>query len=424
MFSLVNRMTKVFFSLSLAFVALLMTFAFVADAAEVEVHGFLLGTASSRVNNQPLKTGEKNNWLLGEERLRLELSSESDEGDIATVSKFDVIADNVSGKAALNIRELYAEYIADSYEVRVGRQMLTWGVADRLFINDVFPKDWSAFFSGKSLEYMKVGSDMAKISVFGGSWDVELALIPIAQVDVVPTSERYIVFDPGFTTKKPDDRFENAEAALRLHTTVGTTDIAVYAFRGFWHQPDKGVLGRSIIYPKLNTYGLTVQDSVLGGVLSFETGFYQSADDSKGTNPLIANSQTRYLLGYEHDIATDITLGVQVYGEVMHQHAAYFNAAQAAFNVGLGPSPQPKYRQIMTANLRALWLNQTLTTSVFSMMVGNGGGRMVNPDVHYAMTDELSVNMGGHVFWGGPDSWMLGMMKHDDNVYMNGKWSF
>ncbi|MDX8395707.1 MAG: hypothetical protein R8K22_04755 [Mariprofundaceae bacterium] len=403
---------------------MVISFSFVADAAEVEVHGFLLGTASSRVNNQPLKTGEKNNWLLGEERLRLELSSESDEGDITAVTKFDVIADNVDGKADLDIRELYAEYIADSYEVRVGRQMLTWGVADRLFINDVFPKDWSAFFSGKPLEYMKIGSDMAKLSVFGDSWDVELALIPVAQFDVVPTSERYIVFDPGFSTNKPNQTFKNGEAALRLHTAVGTTDIAVYAFRGFWHQPDKGISGTNIIYPKLNTYGLTIQDSVLGGVLSFEAGFYQSEDDTKGTNPLIANSQSRYLLGYERDIATDITLGLQVYGEVMHQHAAYLNSAQPAFNAGLGPKPQPKYRQIMTANLRALWLNQTLTTSVFSMMIGNGGGRMVNPDIHYSINDELSINTGAHVFWGGPDSWMLGMMKHDDNVYMNAKWSF
>jgi len=80
-------------------------------------------------------------------------------------------------------------------------------------------------------------------------------------------------------------------------------------------------------------------------------------------------------------------------------------------------------RKIGTFNLRALWMNQTLTTSLFGMAVINGG-KMLIPDIHYAVTDEFSINIGGHIFWDGPDSWMLGMMKHDDNVYVNAKWSY
>jgi hypothetical protein len=200
-------------------------------------------------------------------------------------------------------------------------------------------------------------------------------------------------------------------------------DVAFYVFRCFWHQPDKGIAGTAIIYPRLNNYGMTIQDSVLGGVLSLEAGFYQSADDKAGTNPLIANSQYRYLLGYEHELMTDLTLALQVYGEIMDNHAAYLATAQPAYAAGMGPLPLPKHRKIGTLNLRALWLNQTLTTSLFAMAVA-GGGRMLIPDLEYAVTDELSVNVGGHIFWGGPDSWMLGMMKHDDNVYTNVKWSF
>jgi hypothetical protein len=306
--------------------------------------------------------------------------------------------------------------------------MATWGVADRLFINDVFPKNWSAFYSGQPLEYMKIGSDMVKLSMFAGDWDAEIALIPVAQFDVVPETARYQLSGNQMPPiQARDKKLANGEAAIRLHTTVGNAGVALYAFKGFWHQPDKGVVmtagGPNTIYPRLNTYGMTIQDTVLGGVLSLEGGYYDSVDDKAGTNPLIANSQYRYLVGYEHDIWTDITLGLQFYGEIMKNHADYFTAAQGAFNAGQGPMPVAKHRKIGTVNIRSLWMNQTVTASLFGMAVA-GGGRMLTPDVNYAVTDEFSVNVGGHAFWGGPNTWMLGMMKNDDNVYMNAKWTF
>lgn len=414
--------------LSLPIALAAMTIASIpAHSAEVDVHGYLLGTASSRISGQPLNTGEKGNWLLAEERLQLEVSAESDAGDTALVAKIDALNDNVSGSNDIDVRELYGEYFADTFELRIGRQMLTWGVADRLFINDVFPKDWSAFFSGQPLEYMKLGSDMAKLFYFGNGWDLELALIPVARFDVTPQADRYVVYSPPGVTGvvEPEKKLANGEVAARFHTKIGsTTDFALHAFKGFWHQPDKGMAGSTIIYPRLNTYGFTVQDAVLGGVLSLEGGFYHSIDDANGTNPMIANSQYRYLVAYEHELMTDVTLAVQWYGEIMKDHGKYLPAAQGAYAAGFGPKPQPRHRKIVTANLRALWMNQTLTTSLFVMGVGDGGGRMYNPDVKYAVTDEFSVNVGGHVFTSGPDSWMLGMMKHDDNAYVNVKWTF
>ncbi len=395
------------------------------QAMEFDVHGFVMGTVSKRVNSVPLQSGKKNNWLLGEERVRLGITGESEEGTFGMVSKADFVSDHVAGEASVDLRELYVEYLADDFELRAGRQMLTWGVADRLFINDVFPKDWSAFFSGQPLEYMKIGSDMAKLFVFGSGWDMELAAIPVAQFDVTPGTDRFVVYSPIPLITEPRKRAANSELAMRFHTKVGeSTDLALYAFKGFWHQPDKGVAGNSIIYPRLNNYGFTLQDTVMGGVLSFEAGFYQSVDDRDGTDPFIANSQYRYLIGYEHELMTDVTLALQWYGEVMQNHSAYQAAAQPAFVAGMGPKPLPKHRKIMTANLRALWMNQTLTTSLFFMGVGDGGGRMANPDVHYAINDTMSINAGAHVFWGGPDTWMLGTMKNDDNVYMNVKWTF
>ena len=63
------------------------------------------------------------------------------------------------------LREGYISYYPSSfYEIKAGRQVLTWGTGDLIFINDRFPKDYESFYSGRDMEYLKVPSDAVKIS--------------------------------------------------------------------------------------------------------------------------------------------------------------------------------------------------------------------------------------------------------------------
>ncbi|RMH61923.1 MAG: hypothetical protein D6678_02540 [Zetaproteobacteria bacterium] len=274
---------------------------------------------------------------------------------------------------------------------------------------------------------MKLPSDALKASIFVGQSDVQLILAPRAQVDIVPKPDRWLVYmPPGVRGEsKPSSTLAHGEAALRVHRPFGSWDLNLYAARTHWHQPDKGLDPQTgnIVYPRLNMYGATVQGGLMGGVLSLEGGYYHSVEDKNGTNPYVANSQWRWLVGYEHELVSDVSLGLQLYGEYMRQYDGYLPAAQAAFQLGRGPKPLPRHRVMATANLRALMLNQTLSFTCFAMAVQHGG-RMVNPELSYAVNDALSVTAGGHVFFSGPDSWMLGMMKHDDNAYLWARFSF
>ncbi len=410
-----------------------------APAMELELHGFVQGAASLRASSHRLAApsalaGKRYNWLAAEERLRLEATGDSDDGSVGFVAKVDALYDNAlvqapgqaANPASLDVRELWGEWRGDLFEVRAGRQMMTWGVADRLFISDIWPKNWAAFYAGLPLEYMKLPVDALKITHFAGPVDIELVLAPRAQVDVVPDVNRWVVYmPPGMRgEKKPAGTLHAGEAGLRVHIPAGSWDFNLYAARTHWHQPDKAMDAQGfVIYPRLNVYAGTIQGGVLGGVLSLEAGLYQSVEDKNGTNPYIANSQQRWLVGYEHEIWPDATLALQVYGERMLHYQAYLRAAQQAFAAGQGPKPLPRHRIFYTANLRAQFLNQTLVFALFAMHIQHGG-TMVNPELSYAVNDALSVAAGGHVFKGGPDSWLLGMMKHDDNAYLWARWSF
>ncbi len=414
--------------------ALLALTAGAAPAMELELHGFVQPAVSLRVSSHRLpagaNAGDRYNWLVSEERVRLELSGDSDDGSVGVLAKIDGVYDNIASAgtnpAGIDVRELWGEWRGDRFELRAGRQMMTWGVADRLFISDIWPKDWAAFYAGLPLEYMKLPTDALKITHFAGPIDLELVLAPRAQVDVVPDAGRWVVYmPPGLRgERKPAAKLNAGEAGFRLHLPAGGWDFNLYAARTHWHQPDKAMDAQGfVIYPRLNVYSGTIQGGFFGGVLSLEAGLYQSVEDSGGTNPLIANSQQRWLVGYEHELWADATLALQVYGERMLHYDRYLPAAQGAFAAGRGPKPLPKNRIFMTANLRMQMLNQTLTASVFAMHIRHGG-TMVNPELSYAVSDALSVTAGGHIFTSGPDSWLLGMMKHDDNAYLWARYSF
>jgi len=115
---------------------------------------------------------------MGEERFRLELSSKSQTRNVSFTTKTDLFHDSISDNADIDIREAYLDYGAERYDVRVGRQIITWGVSDLIFINDIFPKDYVAFFSGKPLEYLKIGSDAAKFSIYSDFASADLIVMP------------------------------------------------------------------------------------------------------------------------------------------------------------------------------------------------------------------------------------------------------
>src|SRR3970282_1827099 len=65
-----------------------------------------------------------------------------------------------------------------------------------LFANDVFPKDWVALFTGRPMEYLKVGSDALKLDLHPGGIEAEIVVLPFFQPDRYPTGDRLLLPDP------------------------------------------------------------------------------------------------------------------------------------------------------------------------------------------------------------------------------------
>ena len=208
-------------------------------AEEISLHGFVQGNYAARITGEELPGPEGGDFLLGEERLQIKLAASSQGAGFFL--KTDFFRDAVARTTDTDLREAYLDYGGGPFDLRIGRQIITWGVGDLLFINDVFPKDYAAFFSGRPLEYLKIGSDAIKADLFADFISAELVVIPFFETDNLPSPDRFFLSDPfpGLQrmTEEPRADLENTELALRLYRNLSGFDAAVYAYKGFFRTP-------------------------------------------------------------------------------------------------------------------------------------------------------------------------------------------
>src|SRR3990172_8821331 len=122
-----------------------------------EVHGFFQNNSSQRIitsNQFPFEL------LKFENRAQLELTHWGVKWD--GHFKADAVWDPSNQFSKIDIREAYLTRRGSRLDLTLGKEIITWGVGDLVFLTDVFPKDWEAFITGAPIEYLKKGSIAVK----------------------------------------------------------------------------------------------------------------------------------------------------------------------------------------------------------------------------------------------------------------------
>ena len=400
-----------------------------ADGEGVPVHGFVQSGTAYRLiqpdrcaRTQRLACREP--FVLGEGRARIELAPRGEWWGLTAKGEmiFDALVPEVDGE----LREGYLDLALGPLDLRIGRQVITWGVGDLVFINDVFPKDWVAFIAGLPLEYLKKGSDAVSATGHWAGASLQLVLIPRFEADTLPEAGGRLAFhDPMASlehrhTDDPTPSPGNTEVGARLSRNVLGWDLSLYAYRGFFHAPageaEPGPRLR-FFFPPLSVYGASAQGALLGGVLSLEAGYYDSRHDRAGRDAAIENSSVRLLTGYQREVVPDLMLSGQYYVQVMEDHAEYVRSR------GPGMPRRSAARHVLTARLTRLLLHQTLRLGLFALASPNDGDWYLGPEARYQITDALSATLGLNVF-GGPRRSDYGQFEANSNLYTVLRYAF
>jgi hypothetical protein len=376
-------------------------------------YGFIEGAYAGRTQNDP--TLEEDATLS---ELRAQLEGERQFGRFEAVLKADVWADGIEDGGRGDLREAtLSGTVTDQIDVKAGRQTLTWGTGDLVFLNDLFPKDYVSFFNGRDDEYLKAPSDALRLSWYGPV-NVEVVWMPVAQPNRYIEGERLSYFSPQAgqrtsTRVDPVDRDElvdDSEFALRVYQTVNGTEYAGYAYSGYEKQPSgQDPNSQTPYFPRLNAFGASVRRPIGQGIGNLETAWYDAEED-----------QLRFLAGFTHEPVGNLTLGWQYYLEWTQDHDALVAATPDAQR----PYAPDEYRHLITNRITWQLMQQDLTLSLFSFVSPSDEDYYMRPRARYRFSDRLFGTVGGNLF-GGEDEWTFHTQLEDNsNLYTRLRYSF
>ncbi|MBI4196029.1 MAG: hypothetical protein HY526_13235 [Betaproteobacteria bacterium] len=394
-----------------------------AAAQGVAWDGFAQSHVAGRTSRVDCPTGTACDFPAAELRGQLKAEGRNSPGNAGFLGRFDLVRDAAIDDTRLVTREAFGGLTFEKAAARLGRQVITWGVGDLLFINDTFPRDWVALFTGQPMQYLKLGSDAFKLNVFPGAANLELVIADF-RPDNTPTSRRFIFADPlpaGLPRRvvEPGNGAGELEVSGRLSGYLDNWELAGYFSRTHFRSPAWRVAGTGVVgtFPRLDTVGASVTGPLGKGVLSLEAGYYDSPQDRAGRDPSIENSQFRGLVGYSRQLWEDATLGLQVYGERMRNYAAYRETLPAGFPA------KDHVRKVATVRFTHLFAHQTITFNFFAFLGLSEKDRYLIPSLRYAFSDNLWTEAGANLF-GGKREGMFGSMQDNRNIYLTVRYAF
>jgi hypothetical protein len=409
-------------------------------AFNFEIGGFVEGLVAPRVVHSDASANE---FVANEARFRLNIDAVH---EIASARfRGDVFADAVTRSIWFDIRDASIFVRASSwFNMRFGRQVLTWGTGDFLFLNDLFPKDYNSFFIGRADEYLKAPSNSIITTFTIEKVGLDLVWTPIFEPDRFIDGERLSFFNPlgpnpGIIGDRseltpigpldPSQQLKNGTVHGRLYGTIGAYELAAYGYAGFWRQPNALTFevpgdpaSIRLTYARLAVYGASVRGPLGGGLFNVEVAYYDSFKDRSGTDPTIPNSQFRGLAGYERELLPKFQMGLQYYLEyTLH----YDELIDAADDLGVPlVVVESEFRHLLTLRLTKLLVLDRLELSLFTFFSPNELDTYIRPRITYKIIDPLAFVVGANLMFGRDDYTFFGQLEQNTNVYVRMRYSF
>lgn len=365
---------------------------------------------------------------LAEARGQLSLSGYV--GDTYLTATAELVIDNVADhNVVLTVRELYLDRSIGEYlNIRLGQQVLSWGTGDFVFINDFFPKDWQAMFSGRDDQYLKATSKALKVSYQGALFNSDVIWTPDFEKDSFIDGERFGFYNPDLSrvstsprlhSEEPKTEFSNGTLALRFSKTLKGSEYALYGYRGYFTQPlafDPQRL--SNYFPRLNSLGTSLRRPLIGGLVNVELAYLDAVGDRDGTDPSQPNSQWKLLLGHERELKSRLTAAVQIYTEKISNYGAYKLGLE-----NVASHKQAQWHSNLSLRLSYRSENESFTWSLFGFYSPNARDYYIKPRLNYRYSDHWAMEVGANYFEGNEQQ-QWGQFNSSSNIFVRIKYTF
>ena len=141
-------------------------------------------------------------------------------------------------KTALQLREAYGYYSDEHWDLRAGRQIIVWGVADGLRLTDIIsPMDYTEFLA-QDYDDIRIPVGALRIQFSREKWRLEAVAVPVSSFFELPTDTENPWSMGQFTiNEEPKHRLYNMEYGSRLSFFLSGIDFSFSALHTWNKMP-------------------------------------------------------------------------------------------------------------------------------------------------------------------------------------------
>lgn len=350
-------------------------------------------------------------WISSRTRVRGELKGSYDNASFF-VSANAIYNKIVESETGFSLNEAYLDYANDWIEVKVGKQIVVWGVADESRVTDLIsPLDYTEFIAN-DYDDIRMAVNAVDLKVLGDFFNGEFIFVPVASFDKLPTDPAnpwHVRIPEGLNLEleTPEARIKNCEYGTRLRFFLEYLDFSLTALHTFNKtpvtyvemDPEKGPVLKGVYEPM----------TVLGGDVSIPVdAFVIRMEAAEYLDEAVANKDG---MGYTHKNTFNGVVGVDWNAPhewtLMAQYAYKYNGdhlSSASFQIS---------KSLLQSTM------EVALSGEYDFSESGFFGRFA---VQYALNDQITLYGGyDHVFG---DEGFFGMYKHNSEFWAKGKFFF
>ena len=248
-----------------------------------------------------------------------------------TMGDFDLLVNSAlelrwgdNQSSNFKLREAYGTWFTSWGEIKFGKQIHAWGVADGNNPTDnLNPYDYYyMFLQGAD---RKIGSLSLSVSSYWNNWQLEGLIIPSHVANRLPFNEPEFPFQISIEPNEYEKRANSLEYGFQLKTVIAETDIGISYFDGY--DRSFSLLGIDTLnilqlnpkfgYRSTSVIGLNMVTFIKDFTLRIESALFSTINDYKAKwyNYLDAKADyLQYVIQFEYRMENSKTIGAQLIG--------------------------------------------------------------------------------------------------------------
>ena len=338
-------------------------------------------------------------------------------GDNSLFVSFNAETNGLNDETDIELHEAYVEINMKDYNLRIGRQLITWGNSDGIRITDMIcPLDMTEFVT-QDFDDTRIPINAVNISTTKGSMELQFIGIPTFKEAEFPAQDSPWFNIPDamkgmdMENDKPEKTIENSEAALKAAFYFSQIDFAVSGMYVWTDSPLYRIKNNKLesIYRRQKIIGIEASSTLGKFVVRNENAVhFDDYLENEEYSELIKKDIFKSLIGLDWYPGNDWTISGQFFTEMIADYS--------------DETKNDEYESTATLNLEKKLMNQMLDISAMTYYNINKKDMYNKILIAYDFTDNISAEVGIDIFSG--EEGFYSDQKDNSQVRTKLKYSF